>query len=372
MGNMAVIFPWLKLNEPISFYEFEILQFKRGLLPFGHDTPNQRILDRLLEPYLSAGAPIQSASVLRLKGHNLFDNINDSEREDVFALAELIAFAGLGEREFFGLGMFYCNTDNFKCLIQAFDSSNSGVSIVSRRRDGRRQNFIAGESYKVLEPHHIGGALAVRVDSPLLRALLSARDESWWEPMFEAIFWFNRANTDADDITPQLEAVEIIGALERLLGLNGGKEKELRKALCQFFIPIQELRALDCERIAARRFEGCNSVREAWITDFFRLRGDHAHGHRKARYTSAWTLREHLLLGAFLFPLLVKLKLSTHGKYTLSSKDRVGLAAFERLASANIFERSQNPRGSRDWPWNRILADELWRASATSENPSAR
>jgi hypothetical protein len=190
---------------------------------------------------------------------------------------------------------------------------------------------------------------------------VAARIQPWWDQFFEAIFWFNRANTDSDSVIPQIEAVETIGAFERLLGLHNGSEKELRRELSSCFIPTKEMLRENSER--SKRFESCRTVRQAWITDFFRLRGDHSHGRRKARYISAWSLKEHLLLGAFLFPLLTKVKLSKAGLYTLSRRDRAGLDAFEVLASADLFERQMEDATSQDYPWNRIFAEVLFRTT---------
>jgi len=199
------------------------------------------------------------------------------------------------------------------------------------------------------------------IDVPFLRALYAAQGQPWWDHAFEAISAFSRANTDNQSVLPQSEATQMIGAFERLFGLAGGDEKALRKSLSTRFVPVPELPFTSCERFAARRYATCSSVREAWIADFFRLRGHLSHGHRGNKYPSAWSLNEHLLLGAFLFPLLLKLMLAEAQLYTLSSRDRASLNAFEKLAAAHPFEKLAERKGSHDWGWNRILGTEMLR-----------
>ena len=97
----------------------------------------------------------------------------------------------------------------------------------------------------------------------------------------------------------------IVGAFERMLGLRGGDEGELANAFTILLVPNESLKPRDCARVGGSsrqpRYERYASVREVWIRDFFRLRADHAHGKIAPRYTSLWSLREHLLFSAFSF-----------------------------------------------------------------------
>ena len=358
---MIVMFPWLALDEPVRLEQFELLQFKQGLLPAGVKKRKQSLLDRLFRPYQQAGKPVQSASLLRFRGHDYLDDLNEAERSEVFSIAELLTISGLSAREFFGLGMFYCNSDHFSCVIQTCESTFAGTAITRRRRDGRTLNYVSANSFRVDKPHHVGGIMRTRLDLPLLKALMAARKCDWWENFFEAIFWFNRANTDSDTITKEIEAVEIVGAFERLLGLVGGDERSLRRAFIEAFVPKEELSCAASRRASIQRFKGCSSVREAWIADLFRLRGDHSHGRKKPRYPSTWSLDEHLLLAAFAFPLLAKQLLSTRGLYVPTRNDVAHVSAFEHLASINPFERPVDSTGNSGSPWTRILAESLFK-----------
>lgn len=355
---MIVMFPWLALEEPLHLGEFELLQYSRGALPAGiKSRRKQAVLDSLFRPYRDTGKPVSSASLLKFKGHDYLDDLDDDARTETFSIAQLLTVGGLSAREFFGLGMFYCNSDHFTWVIQGFDGRFVGAAITRRRRDGRTLNYVPAKSYRVDKPHHIGGIMRTRIDVPLLKALLAARKFDWWESMFESIFWFNRANTDSDTITMEGEAVETIGAFERLLGLKGGDERLLRRAFVEAFSPPEDLRASDSPRANISRLKGCATVREAWIADFFRLRGDHSHGRKRPQYPSIWTLEEHLLLGAYAFPLLLKKLLSARELYQPTREDVAKLNAFEHLASIKPFERPSDPSGQSSWPWNRILAE---------------
>jgi hypothetical protein len=51
-----------------------------------------------------------------------------------------------------------------------------------------------------------------------------------WQRFEEAVFWFNRANTDSPDTREQSEPVMMVGAFERVFGLHRGDEHELAEA----------------------------------------------------------------------------------------------------------------------------------------------
>lgn len=352
---MLTFLPWLALNEALKLKEFHLLQYKRRFLPAGRSKPLQATLDRILKPYHHLEKPVESATILQLPGHAITDDLNDSEREEIFTLSELITFSGLSRREYFGIGMFYCNADNFTCIVQSFQGTAGGAAVSTRRRDGQTLGYITEDAYKIHQPLHVRkGFERTHLDVALLKSLLSARNEKWWGQLFDAIFWFNRANTDSDTIRPEVEAVKIVSSFEQSLGLTRGKEKELREAFIACFVPNHEIAYSESDRSKSSKMYGCASVREAWIADFFRLRGDHAHGRRKAHYRSAWALNEHLVLGSFAFPLLVKSLLAKHRLYAPVRDDRIGIDCFERIASVPIFEKRA---GSNEWPWNRILVE---------------
>ena len=121
--------------------------------------------------------------------------------------------------------------------------------------------------------------------------------------------------------------------------------------------PRKIIPLVDCDRPDGRglaeRFPKAASVREAWIRDLFRLRGDFSHGRIQARYPSLWHQREHLLLGGFLFPLLLKLTLVSRGIYELNDSDREGIQAFEALCCADHFRETGGDASK--FPWTKIV-----------------
>jgi len=206
-------------------------------------------------------------------------------------------------------------------------------------------------------PPHVSGG-APEVDDGLLRALLTARASAEWDRWYEAIVSFNLANTDHPKMSATIEAVLVVGALQRLLNCRGSDVNELCERFNQLFRPTERKTVASCgvsspDPGVTERFRRAESVSDGWLRDFYALRGNLAHGMTTPRYPSVWNVHEHLLLSAFLFPRLVKLALAEGLIYALTGTDEADIDLFEELACERHLVEGNSPEEHR-WPWTRI------------------
>ncbi|MCA6519567.1 MAG: hypothetical protein IM556_13140, partial [Pseudanabaena sp. M110S1SP2A07QC] len=117
------------------------------------------------------------------------------------------------------------------------------------------------------------------------------------------------------------------------LNSRNGKEDTLANKFIEAFEIFQTIETKDvrCNANTLKGFAKCKSVREIWIRDLFRLRGDLAHGKIIKNFTSVWSINEHLILGSFIFPLVAKILLSKQNIYNLSKNDSLYVDVFERF-----------------------------------------
>jgi hypothetical protein len=163
------------------------------------------------------------------------------------------------------------------------------------------------------------------------------------------------ASTDADYIQENVEVMLTANAFQLALDCKGTKDIQLAQKLAKSFTPSNPVSLLS-GRFATRKNQVPKSptVREVWIRDLYHLRNDLGHGKVTPVYPSIWTLREHLLLAAFAFPLLVKSIFTSMGAYTLGDRDIAGIEAFERLAAAPDL-MAWSPAG--ECTWSQILLE---------------
>lgn len=358
---MLAFFPWCTIAQDIAVGLFELLRYERTEKPFGQRTSDQEAVDKILGHYFPHTArPLTSATIVKLKGRGPFDVLSDEERSAVFALAELVSLSGLARREFFSAIGQYCNRDNFRVVIQAFRDPNSGALITTRRRDGHSDQYLTNTAFRVDKPEHVQlGPIPIDIDVSLLNALLTAQEGGDWEHFAESILSFNLANTDSPNMSEHVEAVLLVSAFERLLECARGDENELAVRFSECAQPSRERSRGDCARLASAnlssRFSPDATIREKWIRDFFRVRGHLAHGRTRHRYPSVWHLREHLLLGSYIFPLLVRVLLEKQNLYSKTKDDRLQIDIFERLSCESLFDPIGSESEPSYWPWNKVF-----------------
>lgn len=381
---MLAYFPWLQLESDLHLSEFTLLRFERGQRPGAGD---QAAADALLSAYVvGANHPIRKATLIQLPGHGLTDDLTEDERDELFAFGEMVAFSGLSAREYFS-PFGYANRDVFTLIIQGFTDPAGGVAVRSRRRDGSTLAYVSPGANLVREPHHVPATWAVKLDEPLLKALLKARAIGDWPDIDEALFFFNRANTDNEQVFEQAEIVSTVGAFERALDCRSGKENDLIDRFLAAWPAASCLIPRICARIPAEPRFQARPVVESWLRDLFQHRGNVGHGRKRTAHPAIWTAEEHLLLGAFAFPLLVKALLAKRGDYVWTWDDQFDVQVFEELACARLFtevpeageleERAgegtpeidppqtqhEDPERRRMvWPWNVIRGEAKGRA----------
>lgn len=355
--SMMAFFPWMKISDDINFEEFSLISSNSTFL-YAQEK-EKKAVDFILQRYLDrTNKPIKEFTIVLLKDKKVLKDLNENERNVLFSFGEIIAFSGLAARSYFCLEG-YNNCDNYIFTIQGFGDETKGVTIVSRRRDGSQTSYYSSDAFSEKVPYHVNNEHNISLDNNLAKALILAQNSYAplkWQYYSDALYSFNRANTDdGNKISVQQEIVLLIGAFQRLLEYTGSNKGKLASKFLKYFDSISKYDVQKSVRLSGPiKYK---SIFEAWINDLYELRGDYAHGKRKSHKNQIWEPHEHLLLGAYLFPLLVKIKLATEGLYVLTDSDRFDLNIFERLADADLFTAPNDQRNSIDWEWHRIRGE---------------
>jgi hypothetical protein len=357
--KQMAFYPWLTIEKPLSVGKYELTPFVRGQEPFGKETEEQKIVDRILRSYVHApDGPISEATILKIDGNAFNVQLAKEEKEDLFRFNELLAFSAMSQRTYFDSSG-YINRDSFILCLQGFEHGRIGTSVMTRRKDWNTTTFLV-DGGRFSLPLHVPSNYKPRFDLELLIALLSVFEDERgcktpWSNYYNCIYSYNLSNTDNDQISDNLEMVLMVGALEMLLGIQNGSEKSLLKVFMSVFKPDRYLNVFSCPRLPSG-----DSVASEWLSDAFRLRGQFAHGRAFSPYQSKRKKHEHLLLGAFLLPLLLKQCLFADGKYSFTDEDRQKMNSFEKMCCEDLFAKSTNPEDRFDWPMHRILNDAKW------------
>lgn len=350
--------PYLNISEPISINQFTFSPYSIDELESNVDDQTRGLLNNHLEALQDhGGRSINRVVLLFFKGSPIIDGDADLD-DEISLLIDLLSFCGLSNRDFFNeSGCNYCNKENFTLFRIPNKIDPLIYTVITRRRDRIARNSILYTDFKKIKqriPEHVF-IENIEVDSELLKSLIefkSKKRQHEWECIYLSILNFNLANTDNTSIDERAEIVFLVSAFERLFNCGKGDESTLTEEFIKVFPSLQ----MDFARFdylvqirkkvnIKEKFKKCKSMPEIWIRDFFRLRGQLAHGKfSKPKETSftIWSLKEHLLLGGFIFPLVLNLKLNR-----ATSNDKFYISIFEDIVcQENIFKS-----------WNQVVGN---------------
>jgi hypothetical protein len=361
--SMLLFMPWCPIDKVYEVGEITILPFTRHKAINGLDEAAQCKINAIMATYRGIdGKPIQKASLIRYRGKSPIEELTDDEIEIVQDFAVIACFAGLANREYFNNIGRYCNSDCFSLYIQKFEKADS-TTLTVRRREGRTLSNWALDNITITIPIHCHTIQKVSLDSALLKALWDHRaqlNNDDWGRWQNAISCFNQANTDSDNIRHQVEWVLLCSAFEHILGAKS-EAKDVAGKFAEALVPSRELLAKDAVRLSGQQKNGGKSLRYEWMREFYRIRGDFAHGKMVSQQPATWNPLEHLVLATLAFPLLVKSLLSKASKYKLTDYDQAQLDSFEEFAdTSDCLKPPSNRKGSLDSHWKRLLDARRW------------
>lgn len=354
--------PWCRIDKTYEVGCIKILPFERHNSLEGMDDASQCHVNMIMATYKNIeGKPVDRTALVAWNGKSLIDNLTDEEIEIVHELTTVACFCGLAKREYLNPLGPYCNSDCFVLYIQKFDKTDF-TAITIRRRDGRTLSGWPIDEIAITIPVHCHTIEKVTLDEALLKALSNFREQSnnnKWGRWQNAISCFNQANTDNDSIRYQAEWVLLCSAFEHLLGAKS-EAKDVASKFSETMIPSEPLLACNAMRRSGKWADKGKSLRYEWMREFYRIRGDFAHGKLSTQQPTVWNPLEHLVLAAISFPLVVK-SLLGESNYKMTEEDQAQIDCFEKLADTPDFLKPpQYQKGSLDSHWRRLCSKRKW------------
>ncbi|MGQ0595029.1 MAG: hypothetical protein ACT4QB_21035 [Gammaproteobacteria bacterium] len=340
--------------------DIAILPFARHVPIDGVDDTGQCLVHTILAAYKTIeGRPVDRAALVRYAGKSLLDDLSEDDKAAVHELVTLVCFCGLAKREYFNSLGSYCNSDCFALYIQKFDKADF-TAIMTRRREGWTWSTWRIDDIAIAIPVHCHTVREVTLDVILLKALADhaarATDGEWakWQ---NALTCFNQANTDSETIRHQVEWVLLCSAFEHILGAKT-EAKDVAARFSEVMVPNEPLLVRNASRRSDRWGDNGRALRYEWMREFYRIRGDFAHGKLNTQQPTVWNALEHLVLATIAFPLVVRCLLRKARVYQLSDDDRAQIEAFEKLANtADFLKPPPDQKNSLDSHWSRLCGD---------------
>lgn len=354
---MLLFMPWCRIDKRYQVGAIELLPFERHQPIDGLDDVAQCRMNTILATYKTIeGKPVDRAALVHYNDKSPIDDLSDTEVDTIYELVTLACFCALANRDVLDALGFYCNSDCFALYVQKFDRGDF-TALMTRRRGGRTLSGWPIDDIAITIPVHCHTVKTVRLDEALLKALTTHRTQcksEEWARWQNAISCFNQANTDGESVRYQVEWVLLCSAFEHLLGARSDA-KDVADKWSDIVVPGHDLLASKANRRSERWTDQTKPLRHEWMREFYRIRGDFAHGKLTSQQPTVWSPLEHLVLGTIVFPLVAKCLLQKAGKYTLTTDDQVQIDVFEALADTKDFLRPPaGQKNSLDSHWKRL------------------
>jgi len=361
---MLVFMPWCPIDNKYEIGDFRILPFNRDKVVNTLNDTDQRSIKTIMGTYKDIeGNSVHKAAIVCKINKSLIDDLSDDDIEIAQELTAIACFSGLANRSYFNSLGHYCNSDCFSMYIQKFDKADF-TALTSRRREGRTLSGWPIDDITITIPVHCHAIRDVSLDVELLKALiecsanLQSSERGRWQ---NAISCFNQANTDSDNIRYQMEWVLLCSAFEHLLE-SKSEAKDTAERFAHVLTPSNELLVKDSMRLSNKQENVSRSIRYEWMREFYRIRGDYAHGRLNTKQPIVWEPLEHLVLATIAFPLVIKKLLSRIGKYKIKDNEQAQIDCFEHFADTKSFlNPPTNQKGSLDSHWNRLVRKRCYK-----------
>jgi len=353
-------FPWLYLKEPITLGTLTFLPFRdeRGNFP----APLTDLADSLtiiLRGYVDMhGEPIDKCVVVTHSGRDPVWNLEDDDHNLVRRCALILALAAISKNAYNTNIGCYANSTTFQFFRQRFTEPVEYIAFGVRRRDGSTTDagyrhgeikFTVPPQSKSLRETCIDAEFAVAIERAVAANSPTARR------LIPALSFFSLANTDSDVMDQDAEVILFGSGFEQLL--NAYNRTNLNRATGNLLQPYasttveQALAArpgivVEPEYAAAQR---AWPLHRKWAQELYDLRSTYAHGLDYAARTWGWAPIEHVVMAAFVFPLLVKLLLTSEGYYTLADDDDGMLAAIDKLLGTTRWAQRVPNKNATFW-----------------------
>jgi hypothetical protein len=250
----------------------------------------------------------------------------------------------------------YTNSSMFELVVDKFTIGSPYTTIVGRRRDGQ---FIDGgytHGEIIHQEPRTTHLCQVFPDDLLFRKTLTSAvkpTKVHHQKLMLSLGPYRLANTDDYQMADVNELVLSQWMIEHLIGpcaISRDFQDKLHGLLTKYVSTMADKSCRpDNDAPASKIPRDKWLIIRQWAWELYELRNSITHGSDWHTKPWRWSIFEHCLFAAWIYPLLVKLIFEAEGDYSLNPYDKAALGAVDGLLV------------DRHWKdnWNQILADSL-------------
>lgn len=364
----AVLLPWLRLGKDLRLGKYRFLRWPRNVSEI--DVKFKESIESICSMYKYLSGEVEALQTIMIDtSRECFCRLTEKERELHIEALTLLTVALMGENQYFHHGN-YVNSSMTEVHFQNFSVGEDLVAFTSRKRDGSSTDMgYRFDEVTITTPTacrtRAGGG---SISDTWLNSFGSVLSKSTQldRLIIEASNLFNQANTDSPSVLMSTEVVALANAFDRLFPEDNGRY-QLAEKLSSVLDACQAIIVKNSKRLAAKKVEAqkiytqkqCKDIEHwklvrFWMFELYVLRSNYVHGGDINKHKWGWSTNEHLLMGAYIFPLLIKVLLANEGRYKLSEEDKGKIFAIDALLDLPLYYDKENRKNL----WGQTIRDK--------------
>jgi hypothetical protein len=297
------------------------------------------------------------------------------------AAADILAVTAMSNQRFFQQLSPHVNATNFRPIFQGVSQDSDRIALFVRRRGSSLNvggyHFDDVKFQMPLSAYHTEcPQLPKRFCDAVNRA--RTRRTATWVALEESLPLFLLGHAETPELPDEACVMLSAIALERLLEATGSA-LQLSEKFSLLWQPYTRLKISSAKRVRPdnnnhRKVQANWAIHQKWAKELYEVRSSVAHRGPVSGYTQNWKPSQHLVIAAFVYPLLVKLRLAAEGFYTLDDKEMGACDALDELLDSDWGAGWKRPP---EWPsilsrheQSRALKKIIAKAVASTEWPS--
>src|SRR3989338_863442 len=299
--------------------------------------------------------------------------LSSYDDQQVMKAMALFFLSSFSCNDYFTYGA-YVNASAFQPIFQEFQIPLRGLLFRRRRRDG----FISSGGWehgevKLSVPLECA-FLEPKMDEKFLEALrkLKEKESKLSRRISTALSFFRLANTDQAHMSIDAEVILMGAAFEALFDAKGKEQvacryeeyfKNYKSKIVEDALAVRTEIKWDEENKEKEARERQWQLGRKFIQELHRRRSKYIHGNDVSKKSWGWSPDEHLVMGAFIFPLAVKLLLEKVELYSLTNEDRKACKAIDIILAKTDWKSSWQSSLIRDAFWSSLSKEPLGNVS---------
>jgi len=337
------LLPWIHIDKPYEVNGSRLLPFP----DYEYDNDFKCAFKEILTSYKELnGENIQQCTIVAKKEGLPQWHLDKDSGDQIHAESnlELFFLAAFAQNNYFSQHSTYCNASAFQPIFQNFTIPPRGKAVQWRRRDG--YGLDGGYQHgdlKYSRPLECK-SLKPAIDEEFLKGLdsVSGSNSDLYRRILNSLSFIRLSNTDQTYMSAESETVLFAAAFEQLFDVQ-----DKYCLTCEYKKCFDKFQTKTVNEVLAQRpdiylNEGEHAGKDLqwqlgrkWIQELYDLRSAVVHGSDLTRRKWGWTSFEHLVIGAFVYPLTVKILISKKGHYVLTDRDKQLSMAIDQILSTN-------------------------------------